>query len=92
MSQFQALYKKNYINWKRGFIGALAELLTPVISALILYMFRELSEEVEVPQRDYLKMPISLNPEGFSGTNSLIQDYKKYKDWTREVFNLPLFK
>ena len=92
MSQLSALYKKNYINWKRGVWGALIECLLPLISALSIYMVMHLSKETSVPEQDYLKMAISLNPEGFSRTSSLTEDYKQYNNWTTNVFELPLFK
>ena len=53
-SQFKALFKKNFIVWRRNLLCSLCELLFPVILGLILVLVRNLVDNETIVAKSYI--------------------------------------
>ena len=53
-SQFRALFKKNFILWRRNLCGSLCELLFPIILILLFYFIKTSVDEENKPEKSYI--------------------------------------
>ena len=53
-SQFKALFKKNFIVWRRSLFGSLCELLFPVILILLFYIIKVTTTEETYSEKSYI--------------------------------------
>jgi ATP-binding cassette, subfamily A (ABC1), member 3 len=59
MTQFGALYKKNFLYWSKNWCGSLCEILAPLIFAAILCAIRALTDEETQAATTFLSEPIT---------------------------------
>ena len=92
MSQFGALFKKNYINWKRGTCGAICDVLFPILFAFLIVTFKRLSDDTEVSEKGYTAEFTSLVPTGASAALPFPQNYQQYIANMTLLRRIQLFK
>ncbi len=49
MGQFSALFVKNWILYKRGWVGSLFEILIPVLFSIFILLIRRLATTTDYP-------------------------------------------
>ena len=54
MGQFKALLIKNWILYKRSWVGSLLEILIPVVFVVIVAALKSISQTVAVPEVEFL--------------------------------------
>jgi len=56
-SHLRALLRKNWLIWRRNYIGVFLEVFTPVICAVLFLVFRYAEPLADIPQRTFSSSP-----------------------------------
>jgi cell division inhibitor SulA len=71
MGEFSALYKKNFIIWKRNTCGCVCEIVTTLLFSMIFVLIANLSKEITKEDTSYLSEAARIGPDGSLGDSPL---------------------
>lgn len=72
MGQFKALMTKNWILYKRSWVGSICEILVPLIVICFVIIIRQIAKMTDNPQTSYLAGATI-----FPSNNTLLASYLK---------------
>lgn len=59
MGQFKALFTKNWILYKRSWLGSFMELVIPIVFVAFVFMLRNLSVIIDYPETQFVGLNLT---------------------------------